>query len=100
MVKEIQVWIARDEGYTEYDSFHSMTDYIDGLKKPGKLHLFYDTPMLEGYDKGGEFVNEFGETVWRTGFRYYKLARECCEIPAYMFPEIKEKTCKRLTCEI
>lgn len=68
---KIKFWIARDEGiYLEED---------DRKPQPGKLHIFYDTPEIL-YDR----VNNN---------KYFGNARVICEIPSYMFPEIKEGTC-------
>ena len=59
MIKKSYIWIARDRDYYE-----NMDDY----PTTGRLKLFYDTPMRDG-DKWG-------------------FAREICELPSYMYPEI------------
>ena len=58
-MKETYIWIARDRDYYE-----DVNDY----PTPGRLKMFYDTPLRDG-DKWG-------------------FAREICELPSYMYPEI------------
>lgn len=73
--KEIILWIARDEGfYNEEDDEPSV----------GKLHIFYDQPQLIKVD----------------GIYCWKFSRIICEVPSYMYPEIKEKTCIKLINKI
>ena len=56
---------------TEYIYAARDRDYYEGVSDyptPGRLKLFYDTPMREG--------NKWG------------FAREICELPSYMYPNI------------
>ena len=66
-----KLWIARDPDYDEC---------IDGFWEPqkGTLRLFYDTPVLF-YD------SKLTRSVWGN-------ARQICEIPNYMFPNITPET--------
>lgn len=67
------MWIARDEGI--YDDDYEVLE-------EGKLHLFYDTPLVhEDLDT---------RTLKFTG------ARCIGEIPSYMYPWIKEGDCYEL----
>jgi len=93
MEKQVKVWIARDEGYKIYETEHDYRDDEFGVKHDGDLHLFYDTPEFTGLIEGGPFIDENGETLYRERHHVFKLARECCSIPSYMFPEIKEGKC-------
>lgn len=63
------LWIARDERQ-QHPKYH------DELELHGKLHVFYDSPIL----KNGKWT----------------LARQLGgEIPSYMFPELKECCCQK-----
>ena len=64
------MWIARDEGI--YDE-----DYE--LVEKGKLHLFYDTPLVHRDSKKNTLK--------------FDCARCIGEIPSYMYPFIKEGDC-------
>lgn len=83
MNKNISIYIARDEGIILKD---------DDYPQKGKLHLFYDTPILD-YD-------------YELRIFKWTCARMIGEIPSYMYPSIKEKECiklielKRLPLEI
>ena len=68
------IYIARDEGIC-YDE--------DEHKKQGKLHLFYDTPLI---DKDTQ-----------TNTLKFDCARCIAEIPSYMYPEIKEGDCYEIS---
>lgn len=65
-----KLYIARDDG--EYAD----EDY--NYKTRGDLHIFYDTPHL----------NENGK---------WDLARKICDVPSYMYPEIKDGQCEVFT---
>lgn len=68
--KILYVYIARDERQYKDDSDH--------LELYGKLHVFYDTPQ------------------WNYNTCSWELARQIGgEIPGYMFPDIKEKECRK-----
>lgn len=71
--KKEKVWIARDEGIMFED---------DDYPQKGKLHVFYDLPILE-YD------SELHILKWT-------CARKIGEVPSYMYPSIKEKECIEL----
>lgn len=71
------MWIARDEGI--YDE-----DY-EVLEK-GKLHLFYDKPIIEMDDN---------TNTWKFG-----SARCIGEVPSYMYPSIQERDCYELDFNI
>lgn len=63
------LWVARD-------ARQQHPKYEDELELHGRLHVFYDSPMLE-------------DGKWTT-------ARQLGgEIPAYMFPEIEECHCQK-----
>lgn len=68
MKNKVVIYMARDEGVMEED-----------VRTPqqGKIHLFYDTPLLE-YDNK--------ERILKWG-----CARKIGEIPSYMYPSLKEK---------
>ena len=74
MTKITKMWLARDEAVLPNDFRVREEDTY----RFGKLHLFYDTPLLEHEE-------ETHKQVWC-------CARKCCEIPSYMFPNIKEKS--------
>ena len=68
------IYIARDEGIC-YDE--------DERKSQGKLHLFYDTPL----------INKNPQTnTWK-----FDCARCIAEIPSYMYPEIKDGDCYEIS---
>ena len=67
------IYIARDEGVC----------YDDERKSQGKLHLFYDTPLI---DKDPQ-----------TNTLKFGCARCIAEIPSYMYPEIKEGDCYEIS---
>ena len=68
------MYIARDEGIC-YDE--------DERKSQGKLHLFYDTPL----------INKNPQTnTWK-----FDCARCIAEIPSYMYPDIKEGDCYEIS---
>lgn len=66
--KVLTLYIARDERTYKKDD-------TDHLEVYGKLHIFYDTPILR-------------DGKW-------ELSRLIGEIPGYMFPDIKEKECRK-----
>lgn len=68
MAQTKKIWIARDEGTWDED----------GLRQEGRLHAFYDTPVLLKADDG---------------LMRWTNAREIAEIPGYMYPEIADRTC-------
>ena len=68
------IYIARDEGIC-YDE--------DEPKSQGKLHLFYDTPLI---DKDPQ-----------TNTLKFGCARCIAEIPSYMYLEIKEGDCYEIS---
>ena len=68
------IYIARDEGIC-YDE--------DEHKSQGKLHLFYDTPLIH--------------TDPQTNTRKFDYARCIAEIPSHMYPEIKEGDCYEIS---
>ena len=68
------IYIARDDGIC-YDE--------DERKTQGKLHLFYDTPLI---DKDPQ-----------TNTLKFDCARCIAEIPSYMYPEIKEGDCYEIS---
>ena len=77
----ISLYIARDEGYViHYDEGGSE-------KVQGKLHIFYERPLLEYVQCSYNQVQQI--TV--DGHFEWKMARCIGEIPSYMFPEIQEK---------
>jgi len=97
MEKQIKLWIARDQGYMVYDSQHECSDNINGEYHRGDLHIFYDTPELTGYWKGGSFYDGEDDLIrWKHPHRLFQSARECCKIPSYMFPEVEEGKCYML----
>lgn len=67
----VKLWIARDQEYIDEDN----------IEHRGKLHIFYDTPILLS-DRGS---------------KYWGASRVISEIPNYMFPSIKEETCCEVT---
>ena len=68
------MYIARDEGVC-YDE--------DKYKSQGKLHLFYDTPLIRRDPQ--------------TNTRKFDCARCIAEIPSYMYPEIKDGDCYEIS---
>ena len=68
------MYIARDEGIC-YDE--------DERKSQGKLHLFYDTPLIHQDPQ--------------TNTRKFDCARCIAEIPSYMYPEIKDGDCYEIS---
>lgn len=70
MEEELKLWVARDEGI--YND-----DYE--LVEKGKLHIFYDTPLIHRDTK--------------TNTLKFDCARCIGEIPSYMFPWIGEGDC-------
>ena len=68
------IYIARDEGIC-YDE--------DEHKTQGKLHLFYDTPLI---DKDPQ-----------TNTLKFDCARCIAEIPSYIYPDIKEGDCYEIS---
>lgn len=66
--KILTVYFAHDERQYKNNSDH--------LEVFGKLHVFYDTPVLR--DGKWELARQLG-----------------VEIPGYMFPDIKEKECRK-----
>ena len=77
----ISFYVARDEGYAIH--------YDDGgsEKVQGKLHIFYERPLLEYVQC---FYNQV-QQITVDGHFEWKMARGIGEIPSYMFPEIQEK---------
>ena len=77
----ISLYVARVEGYAIH--------YDDGgsEKIQGKLHIFYERPLLEYVQCSYNQVQQI--TV--DGHFEWKMARCIGEIPSYMFPEIQEK---------
>lgn len=67
------MWIARDGGI--------YNDDYEVLEE-GKLHLFYDTPLVHRDTK--------------TNILKFDCARCIGEIPSYMYPWIKEGDCYQL----
>ena len=68
------MYIARDEGVC-YDE--------DEYKTQGKLHLFYDTPLIHKDPKTDTYK--------------FDCARCIAEIPRYMYPEIKNGDCYEIS---
>ena len=68
------MYIARDEG-VRYDE--------DECKTQGKLHLFYDTPLIH---------RDSQTNTWK-----FDCARCIAEIPSYMYPDIKEGDCYEIS---
>lgn len=68
------MYIARDEGVC-YDE--------DKYKSQGKLHLFYDKPLIH--------------KDLQTNTRKFDCARCIAEIPSYMYPEIKDGDCYEIS---
>ena len=69
--KILTVYIARDNRTYKKDD-------TDHLELYGKLHIFYDTP------------------IWNYDTCKWELARQIGdEVPGYMFPNIKEKECRK-----
>ena len=68
------IYIARDEGIC-YDE--------EERKSQGKLHLSYDTPLINIDPK--------------TNTRKFDCARCIVEIPSYMYQEIKEGDCYEIS---
>ena len=68
------MYIARDEGVC-YDE--------DKYKSQGKLHLFYDTPLIRRVPQ---------TNTWK-----FDCARCIAEIPSYMYPEIKDGDCYEIS---
>lgn len=87
----MKLWIARDTKYTTY--FYECDDYGEEQVR-GNLHIFYDTPELL-YVDGVYNENRKNDNDWYQRSQYYKWqnARLICDIPSYMFPEIKEGEC-------
>ena len=80
----MKLYIARDQSITEY---RYLTD-DDGIKIPGKLHVFYDTPEYK-YQEGKVLDNNHTTS----GYHYWTNARCMGEIPSYMYPGIGEGEC-------
>lgn len=75
---KIRMWIARDEGiYEEPD---------DRKPQKGKLHLFYDTPIIE---------RDHDTNTMKWGY-----ARCIGEIPSHMYPFIEECTRHEIIGEV
>ena len=72
--KIIRMWLARDEGI--------YLDDMDDTPQVGKLHLFYDTPLVH--------------TNSETKNLRFDCARIICEVPSYMYPDIEEGDCVEL----
>lgn len=70
------MYIARDEGIYDEDY-----NYV----KPGKLQIFYDTPLP--YCDGVTKTCKYGK------------ARVVAEIPTYMYPDIQEGECYAITLD-
>ena len=68
------IYIARDEGVW-YDE--------DDHKTQGKLHLFYDTPLIHRDPQ--------------TNTLKFDCGRCLAEIPSYMYPDIKEGDCYEIS---
>ena len=68
------IYIARDEGVC-YDE--------DDHKSQGKLHLFYDKPLIH--------------KDLQTNTRKFDCARCIAEIPSYMYPDIKDGDCYEIS---
>ena len=68
------MYIARDEGVC-YDE--------DECKSQGKLHLFYDKPLIH--------------RDFQTNTRKFDCARCIAEIPRYMYTEIKDGDCYEIS---
>lgn len=81
----ISLYVARDEEYVVH------YDDGDSEKVQGRLHIFYERPLLEYVQSS--YNQERQMTV--DGHFEWKMARCIGEIPSYMFPEIKEKKCLR-----
>lgn len=67
------IWIARDEAIIPDDMEHFIERHPEKRYEYAKLHIFYDTP---------EWVSD-----------HWQNARDMCEIPNYMYPEIEEGVC-------
>ena len=68
------IYIARDEGIWYHEDDH---------KTQGKLHLFYDTPLIH--------------RDAQTNTLKFDCARCIAEIPSYMYPDIKEGDCYEIS---
>ena len=73
------VYIARDNANVPDDMVHFVERHPEKKIEFAKLHIFYDTP-------------EWDSGIWSSE-GHWKNAREMCEIPNYMFPEIKMGEC-------
>ena len=73
----MKLWIARDNSIIPDDMEHFIERHPEKEIEYAKLHIFYDKPIWKG--------NYFSGS--------WEYAREMCEIPNYMFPEIKMGQC-------
>ena len=73
----MKLWIGRDSSIIPDDMEHFIERHPEKEIEYAKLHIFYDKPIWEG-------------NYFRGSWQY---AREMCEIPNYMFPEIKMGQC-------
>ena len=80
----MKLWIARDRSIIPEDMEHFIERHPEKEIEYAKLHIFYDKPIWEG--------NYFGGS--------WQYAREMCEVPNYMFPEIKMGQCVEFTGNI
>ena len=69
----MELWIARDNAIIPDDMEHCIERHPEKEIEYANLHIFYEKP------------------IWEYGSWQY--AREMCEIPNYMFPEIKIGQC-------
>lgn len=75
IMKNMKLWIARDEAVVPEDMEHFIERHPEKEIEFAKLHIFYDKPYWSGCD--GKWYG----------------ARDMCEVPNYMFPEIKIGDC-------
>ena len=69
----MKLWIARDYSVIPDDMKHFIERHHKKEIEFTKLHIFYDTPTLNG--------------------KTWNCAREMCEVKNYMFPEIEMGQC-------
>lgn len=77
MTSKTKLWVARDEAIVPEEDEHFLEKCPEQEYRWGKLHIFYDRPLLE-------VVN---------GVHKWGSARKLVTIDSYYFPDIKCGCC-------
>ena len=84
MLSIVSAWLKGKQIGTIYIARDEVIYYDDYKRKgQGKLHIFYDTPLIHKDPKTNTYK--------------FDCARCIAEIPSYMYPEIKDGDCYEIS---